>query len=290
MILRFRSIIFAVFLGTLWTSAAFAEPATGWVVTNWAFGDPTTLTVMDAETNSPSVTPATGVSLLAGYPSVTLNHGDVIQGSGSMTITGADGFLLAIQFRIGLFREADSGPNTGDGVGYTGFTIENDGLLKETSGASNPFSSGGAVPIAPGIDPEGDMLNAQNFTASFSLAIRRVGDNLDFEGLITDGNLYNEHFAFSGYPPGNLDFSFNRIGFLVGNTARADTAFLSNVEVMHVRAVPEPAAALMVVLALLPVWRTRWHPTRGSREISPNRGPHPRISAISQGDDTPVWV
>jgi len=249
-------------VGFALTSPASAAPATGWVVTNWAFGDPTTLPVSDANTNSPSAAPATGVSLLAGFPSIGLEDNQSIRGTGLMTIAGGDGFPRNFfQFRIGLFREDGSAPTTGDGVGYTGFTIENEGFLKETAGATNPFSTGGSVLISNGIEPEGDRLEATDFTASFSLNIRRDGNAFEIEGTISDGDEYHEFFSASDYLPADADFSFNRIGFLVGNLPNADSVALQNVQVS---VVPEPMTMLPIVLAWGWVWvfRESWGPGR----------------------------
>jgi hypothetical protein len=230
-----------------------AEPLTSWVVTNWDGHDPFALSVTGANTDSPSFSQASGVSLLAGLPDVALIDGDSIHASGSMTVTGASGFF-PIQFRIGLFDEADSGPNTGDGAGYRGITIENDGFLKETVGVvANPFSSTGARPLGPGINIGGGMLSEANFTAQFSLDIHRNVNTFDISGFITTGNQYDEHFSVTGYPP-ELGFQFNRVGFLVGRMVSVDAVGLSSVSVTVTRAVPEPATALMSALPLICFW------------------------------------
>jgi hypothetical protein len=56
-------------------------------------------------------------------------------------------------------------------------------------------------------------------------------------------------------------FSFNRIGFLVGALSQSDSMSLTDVDVTVFRGLPEPASALIGLMAIFAGWTVRGRAT-----------------------------
>jgi hypothetical protein len=231
-------------------AAANAALVSDWAVT---FG---TANVTGANTSTPSFDNAGGMDVVGGFPTISLDPGDFIQVTATMSVTGGD-TSYGNQLRMGLFREIGSGPNTGDGTGYSGISAAYLDNLREhiDPARARIFSSGGAgAPVvigSAGTDPEADTINSANFTANFTMTITRDGANLDISGsIVSAAHNFTQSFSVDDYAPTTavLDkYDFNRVGFLVGSVGGSQLDF-SNVIVTT--NVPEPAASTIALGAL----------------------------------------
>jgi hypothetical protein len=232
-------------------------------VQNWVVlidGDAAT-TVTNGATNSPTFTPADQDQVAGGFGTISLGDGDFIKGDVSATFnrTGSGGF--SDNFRFALFREAGGGnPTAGDGLGYTGISFALQNALRDhrNPGRAQPFSSGGtgspAVIINPaGVDPAADTVDAQTVTLHVTMTVTRDGNALDISGSMTDGADYTQSFTVNDFTPDtsfSTDiYSWNRMAFLFGNSVNGTSVTLDNARVRSNLIVPEPASAMLMLIA-----------------------------------------
>jgi hypothetical protein len=256
-----------------WTSMATGGtvPVENWVVVVDG-GDATTVT--DGTSNSPTFMPADQDQIVGGFDTVSLADGDFIKGDVSLTLDRTASGGMGDNVRFALFREDGGGnPTAGDGLGYTGVSFALQNALRDhrNPARAQPFSSGGsgapAVIINPaGVDPEADSVTAQNVTLHFTMTITRDGNALDISGSITDGADYTQSFTVDNHVPDSSFttdvYSWNRMGFLFANAVNGNSASLDNARVRSNLIVPEPASAMLMVIAMagcISIRRNRAH-------------------------------
>ena len=237
------------------SAVAATIPVEDWVV---VIG---TSTVSNADSNSPTFTPADGIQVAGGFSTIDLADGQGIRGSATVVLDRTGEGNLGNNVRFALFREEGGGlPTAGDGEGYTGVSVALQNNLRDHRAPERmqPFSSGGTgAPLnmlAPaGEDPDGDIVSAQNVTLHFSMTIFRDGNALDIAGSITDGGDYSQVFSIDNYvrndPGGEYpmdDFSWNRMAFLFAGNVNGNSATVLDA---NVTLIPEPMTAVLMVSA-----------------------------------------
>lgn len=243
-----KSTVIALSLLAL-ASSAPAALVTGWVTTN---GDAGFVGGSEA-TGSPVTTDATGDTIAANFPAVTLADGD------SLILTGSVSFnsiLTGNQFRIGLF-DGDDPVTTGDGLGYVGIYAQAGttagGPVNSANGtATNPFSGGAATVIGTMTNPANAAPSGS--TIAFNLTIVRDGANLDVAASYDNGGAYNSTVSINSTAAVPASFTYNSVAFLMGGSLNATQANYTNVDVTSV---PEPSISLLGALGALALIRRR---------------------------------
>ena len=181
---------------------------------------------------------------------------DMIIMEGDVTLDGIASGNTVNQFDFGLFN--DNGSTTTRGwLGY--FAEESDttrsGTLRERNAGNNSdyFSTSGTTQLTTA-----RAAGNANFLSGiyhFSLQLTRLAGNaLSISFSLTSGSGY----AMSGtYTDTTVQtFSFDRVGFTVGNSLNADRVTLSGVTVEHfpyTAPVPEPGTGLLLTVGMLAV-------------------------------------
>lgn len=174
--------------------------------------------------------------------SLTANVGEAIQMTGSMTLVGISN-NVAGEFGFGTFDRNGSLNATGwrgylatnsDGTNQGNLWERNAGNTSGYYAATDRTSLGLALatPANPSFDAG---------TYSFSLALTHLANgsmNISYT-LTRTGYSLNGNFN----DPTPQTFTFDRVGFVVGNSLNADQFSLSNV---NVSVVPEPCAAVLL--------------------------------------------
>ena len=233
------------------------------LVMNWVVdqGSPAT---SNMNTASPTIGNGTAENADAAiihsdFPAVSLNSGDLVMLTGSVTLTGITASNQNLRFGLfdrlgspdvngwlGYFVSVSSGAGAGQvrqrTAGNTALFLSNTGSAVVASTANAPHSSNGAV-LADG-------------TYGFSLQFARDGSNYDITASITGGaNNLSNTFLLNDLPPvAGETFTFNNVGFLLGDGLNTDQAQFSNIDVTLV---PEPASVSFLTFGSLLVFSRR---------------------------------
>ena len=176
---------------------------------------------------------------------------DMILMEGDVTLTGISTGNTVNQFDFGLFN---SNGNT-DTSGWLGYAVEESdstrsGTLRVRSAGNNAdyFSTSGTS--QRGTYRAANNANFLSGTYHFSLQLTRLANNslgISFSLTSTSG------YAMTGtYTDTSVQtFSYDRVGFTVGNSLNADQVTLSGVTVNYIPAVPEPGCATLLALGAL---------------------------------------
>jgi hypothetical protein len=237
-------------------------------VVNWVIdqGVPATFGM---DTNSPTIgdgSPenADQVILHATFPTIALsNHGDAILLTGSVTLFGitATDSGTNQQLRFGLFDTLGSA-STGGWLGYfvANSTAANAGVVRQRNAGNVDLfiSNNGSTIVASTANPPNSRTGATitNDTYGFSLQLTRDGNNFDIAGALFGGPGGNflDSFELTDLPPAVSEtFTFNGVGFLLGNAMNVDQAQYNNIDVTFI---PEPSACILLGLGGL-FWTRR---------------------------------
>ncbi len=212
-------------------AALDAAPVTGWVATNGDAG----FAGGSESTDSPVTTDADAETIVGSFPAVTLEVGQRLQLTGSVTISGRSGTLPGNQLRWGLF-DAPGVPSTGAGAGYLGFwaTAPASGAadLRSADGSTtNPFSGSATALVVSASDPDGGSPQFGQGLA-FTLAVERTGAA---EATVS-ASLSNGADLLIEWPPtataaSPASFTYDAVGFLLGGTLDASSAAFTGVAV-----------------------------------------------------------
>jgi hypothetical protein len=184
------------------------------------------------------------------FPAVSLETtGDKIIFTGSVTLTGtvnspATSGTPRTQFRFGLF-DGDAAPP--DDEGWVGYYMSNRHgnpgtpagvlALKPDGNASPYLSTGGQSTLA---SVGGDGTPASLFhddTYSMTLTIERSGDDLVISAELAGANGFLQSMNATDATAAALGtYTFDRLGFLLGNNLGTDQAVFSNLLVTFVEA------------------------------------------------------
>ena len=248
-------IFFALLACSVWVAPLLADPVTGWQI-DTSFGGGPTAALSGAATNSPIVgngTPenARNVAIWAAIPQTQLNDGQTIQLSGEIEPFGFSDTPV-IHFRWGLFRETSPGaPDPTSG--WNGFLVGGDAngqLWEKHPAPPRTFASFfDSVEVADGsVTNSGGVHSGNNF--AFELLITRDGDAIDIVASLegVEGSTFAIGSTASDYTSlPELDFTFNRVGFLSAMSWSASELRFYDVDVT---VVPEPSAARLLGVAL----------------------------------------
>jgi hypothetical protein len=222
-------------------TVAFAAPVNGpWLVAQG--GGPVT----QENTASPIVGDGSSNSadtdaIYSTAPAVTLaNVGDKITLTGSANLIGIVSGGVR-QFRWGLYDVNGSG-NTNGWLGY--FATQGSGttvgeLYERNSGNTSAFFSGTGVSTTGGTAP-GSGLGFANGTYSFSLSIERVASGIQVNSAITRTSDSQDFGSVSLLDTSPQTYTFNRVGFLIGDALDADQVQFANIDVTFVPAGTPP--------------------------------------------------
>ena len=247
---------------------------TDWVVHNTNG----TITVTNGNTNSPSFkaadVAADTMTLMAPFSAVTLaNDGEFIKLTTTLTManrstTGIN--TLNTHLRFGLFDGPGSpvvaadAPDYGFFAQYANLNQTHLKVHEQATADVNPMDSGfttiGSTALGNVVaDPENDSIQGANPTAAYEMTITRNAGKLDITGQISGGS-YLSTFNVVGHTsvnfPSGGNFTFDRVGFFLGNNVNSqDGSTFANVTV-ETGVVPEPAtcglaATLLIGCALL---------------------------------------
>jgi hypothetical protein len=208
--------------------------------------------ISNANTSSPTVGDGTFDSAAqemidSPFPEVTLeNTGDKIIFTGSVTLTGTINSPASqgnprTQFRFGLF-DGDS-----DDLGWVGYYMSNrhgnccstPGVLalKPEGNTSTYLQAAGHNILA---SEAGDGTTASLFhdgTYSMTLEIERSGDDLVITGELEGSNGFMQSLSATNATASTLGtYTFDRLGFLLGDNLDADQAAFSNLLVTYIEA------------------------------------------------------
>lgn len=225
--------------------------------------------VSNSTSSSPSFAPSGSATTIGGnqvigiFERISLADGDHIRASGTVYLERTGSQLendnqMNTQIRIGLFEGDETVPLA---TGNNGIIAEYRGPLRQID---DPTQAGpfGAAAMNDGFGdsgiPVGEFIKGTPVSASFDLLITRDGNNLDITSTITNGSNYTQHHSVEDYAPllaTGFDFSFNRVGFLLGANASATLAQLQNVTVTT--NVPEPVLGISLLAILFACPRMR---------------------------------
>jgi hypothetical protein len=211
--------------------------------------------ITNADTSSPTVGDGTADSaaqemIHSPFPEITLaNTGDKIIFTGSVALSGTVNSPASqgnprTQFRFGLFDGDSTGP---DDTGWVGYYMSNrhgnccgtPGVLalKPEGNTSAYLSTGGQVVLA---SAPGDGTAASLFhdgTYSMTLEIERSGSDLVISGELEGSNGFMQSLSATNLTASTLGtYTFDRLGFLLGDNLDADLAAFSNLLVTYIEA------------------------------------------------------
>jgi hypothetical protein len=244
-------------------------PVADWVVHNTNG----TITVTNANTNSPTFkaadVAADTMALMAPFSAVTLaNDGDFIKLTTSLAManrstTGVN--TLNTHLRFGLFD--------GPGAPVVALDASNFGFLAQYANASqshlqvfeqqtttnDPVNAtltqiGSSALGNVTADPENDSVQGANPTAAYEMTITRSAGKLNITGSIVGGS-YLSSFNVVGYTSVNYpaagSFTFDRVGFYLGNNVNAQDGSTFNNVTVETNVVPEPTSCLLAATWIL---------------------------------------
>lgn len=207
-----------------------------------------TVTVGDGSSNSADNVAVSG--MLSGTLSMVV-PADMILMEGSVTLDGISTGNTVNQFDFGLFN---SNGSTGS-KGWLGYAVEaSDGtgsgtLLERSAGNNADYYS------TSGTSSRGSYRAAGNAdflsgTYHFSLQLTRLAGNaLGIAFSLTSSLGYSMTGTYTDTTV--QTFSYNRVGFTIGNGLNADQVTLSGVTVNYIAAVPEPGCTTLLALGAL---------------------------------------
>jgi hypothetical protein len=251
-----RQIAATIALCSLFVPAAQAAAVAG----PWSVGTGSGLITSGGSSASPIVGSGvaesadnTAIHAPLGTAIILSSVGQGIQLTGLVELIGSDG--LGDQFRFGLF-----GSNAQTGVsGWTGYVASavgsgQSGQVRERA-TGNYWSAGGAG--STGFT--GDFLATPGAslaagTYQFSLTLTRTASGLDFATSMINTSTLASHAPFSGSDSSVTSYSFDRVGFLMGDSMNADQVRFSSV---GVSAVPEPSSAALGLLGIISLASSR---------------------------------
>jgi hypothetical protein len=187
------------------------------------------------------------MSIYATFPTFTLaNTGNTVTLSGSATLSGIVG--AANQFRWGLYDVNGSSGDTGwlGYIGSCGHSTNSSNLLERSKPNTSWYmsSTGGATAtIATAIAPGTGFTDG---TYNFLLTLERIAAGIRINSSLiraSDSQQFGLH-SFTDTTP--QTYTFNRVGFLIGNTLDADQVQFSNIDVTAVPFVPDTTPPLLV--------------------------------------------
>jgi hypothetical protein len=238
-------------------------PVTDWVVHNTNGS----ITVTNANTNSPTFkaadVAADTMSIMAPFSAITLaNDGDFIKLTTNLSManrstTGVN--TLNTHLRFGLFDGpgspvvASDAPNFGFLAQYANANQNHLQVFEQQTAAVDPINTSltqiGSTTLGNvTADPENDSIQGANPTAAFEMTITRSGGKLNIAGQISGGS-YLSTFNVVGYTSANFpsagSFTFDRVGFFLGNNVNAQDGSTFNNVTVETNVVPEPAFCVL---------------------------------------------
>jgi hypothetical protein len=184
------------------------------------------------------------------FPEITLaNSGDKIVFTGSVTLTGtinspANEGNPKTQFRFGLFDGDAEGSNDNGWVGYYisnrhGNAGGSSGVLAlKPEGNTSAYLSAAGQSVLASVG--GDGTSASLFhdgTYSMTLQIERSGNDLVVYAELEGSNGFTQSLIATNTTAATLGtYTFDRLGFLLGDNLDADQAAFSNLLVTYVEA------------------------------------------------------
>ena len=262
-------------------------PVTDWVVHNSVGA----VTADDEETNSPKFTAADmaadTMTVMAPFSSISLaNDGDYIKlttilSMSNRSTTGIN--TLNTHLRFGLFDGpagtvvAADAPNHGIFAQYANANQGHLKVFEQATATDNPMNNShtliGEQPANVVVDPENDSIQGANPSAYFEMTLTRNGGNLDVAGQISGGN-YLSTFSIPGFNsatfPTGGPFTFNRVGFFLGNNVNAQDGS-TFADVLIETNVPEPGSCLLAATVAVGGLMMGRPVRRTSRHRSPSR-------------------
>jgi hypothetical protein len=205
-------------------------------------GNTSSPTVGDGTANS-----ATQEMIHSAFSEVTLaNTGDKIVFTGNVTLTGtvnssADVGTPRTQFRFGLF-DGDTSGDTG-WVGYYMSNLHGNGspagvLALKPEGNSSAYLSTTGQSVLASSSGDGTVTSLfHDGTYSMTLSIERSGDDLVVTGELEGSNGFVQSLNATNATADTLGtYTFDRLGFLLGNNLGTDQAVFSNLLVTYIEA------------------------------------------------------
>ena len=220
---------FLVSLGYLDEVHPAPDAVTGWVS---IFGDAGFASGSEA-TSSPVTTDADADAIAANIASSTLNDGDFVRLTGSVTVNAP---LSGQNFRIGLY-DGDDPATADDGTGYAGIWAEAPDTVAaniasgDGTGSSHPFETSTAAIL--GTVPAAEATVPVSTEISFTLMLSRNGNSLDLTARFTDGSAYDQEQNLLNQTLTN--YNQNAVAFLMTGNLDATQASFSDVEVTRGR-------------------------------------------------------
>ncbi len=183
------------------------------------------------------------------FPEITLEHsGDKLIFSGSITLEGTvnsplSGGAPKTQFRFGLFEDNGSADNTG----WVGYYMSNrhgtsdtphGALARKPVGNSSAYlstSGQNTLATAAGDNTAASLFNDDTYY--MNLTIERSGNDLVISATLDGLHGFTQSLSATDTTAGTLGtYTFNRLGFLLGNNLGTDQAKFSNLLVTFVPA------------------------------------------------------
>lgn len=255
----------------------------GWVIHNNGGG--ATIDTGTGTTSSPALTPGDNITVMAPFSPISLaSDGDFITLTTTLSMAGRSTTgvnTLNTQLRFGLFN-GPAGPVMADDTSNVGFAAQyanaSQTHLKvfapSNGAATDPLVSGSLGAVIGDVathmnvtaDPENDSIQGANPSAFYELTLTRNAGKLDITGEISGGN-YLSSFNVLGFNsvtfPMDGPFSFNRLGFFLGDNVNAagvnglGGATFANVTITtNVAAIPESRFGILAVALLLGIVTT----------------------------------
>jgi hypothetical protein len=232
-------IAFAVLMPV--ATIARAAPVTNWFAVNAQTGATSTKPLAGAATDSPVLGNGTNDSAaqvalyadisgsLNGCADIELANGQEVTLTGSATLSGIVGSIE--QFRWGLFNEAVA---PFDAASWRGYIASNSngpsgGALRVKEAEVGTFAqTGSAVTLATAQDGS----TFDDDTYQFSLSVSRFNEQVVVDASLTSSDNWSQVWSnVAVTSPSQVNYSFNRVGFLAGNGMHADQISFSDIDV-----------------------------------------------------------
>jgi hypothetical protein len=186
----------------------------------------------------------------SGFPEITLaNNGDKIIFTGSVTLTGTINSPASqgnprTQFRFGLFDGDSVGP---DDTGWVGYYMSNrhgnccstPGVLAlKPEGNTSAYVSTGGQTVLNSAGGDGSVASLfHDGIYSMTLSIERSGNDLVISGELEGSNGFMQSLSATNATASTLGtYTFDRLGFLLGDNLDTDQAIFSNLLVTYIEA------------------------------------------------------
>lgn len=246
-----------------WASAAVTVPIGSWSLDSQYNAN---ATLNDSTGSAPVVTYTEGSSdgIVAGFNSTTLNPGDQLTFSGTITFPSA--LTGGVQFRIGLMNTNGNDPATTD-AGWLGYLLEvpnaNNMANLGARGTSGNWPSGTGLVSLANQTGQAPTVNAPGapVTEDFALTLIYNGAsaNAVTGSMVSSDSTYNMNItgtdSTSGAGSTQANNIYNEVGFFFGGSTfggssgvASQTSF-SNLKVTYT-AVPEPGMLGGLLLGL----------------------------------------